>query len=281
MNLIDTPMIQKFYDWMACGGVHAPANKKSIDRIGGFAARIFSIAYELGVIESTPFKKKILQNHGAEAGHHKAVEDDITVSVKKQIPSLTDWREQVYMALLCYTGMRREEVFGLRWENVDLDMGYGVVTMTVVYPNGGNAVIRYTTKSKSSRRTFIIPIALKEILLPLQRDSGFVLYGKDYETPCSISTVKRTYASACKHLGISGINNHDWRATFATQMKETGFTSAQIADLMGHADTRMVETVYAPARHEGIMKYKDAIDSYNEQFARGNSVAEKSADEAL
>ena len=44
-------------------------------------------------------------------------------------------------------------------------------------------------------------------------------------------------------------------------------TSAQVADVMGHADTRMVETVYAPRRHEGIMKHKNTIELLNNNYA--------------
>lgn len=32
---------------------------------------------------------------------------------------------------------------------------------------------------------------------------------------------------------------------------------------MGHADTRMVETVYARTRHEGVMKHLDFIEKLN------------------
>ena len=55
-------------------------------------------------------------------------------------------------------------------------------------------------------------------------------------------------------------NNHDWRSTFGTQLKERGMSSALVADLLGHADTRMVETTYARARHEGIMKQRSEVE---------------------
>ena len=58
-------------------------------------------------------------------------------------------------------------------------------------------------------------------------------------------------------------------------MKESGLTSAQVADLMGHADTRMVETVYARTRHEGVMKHKNTLELLNQEYIRGNSVAQK------
>ena len=35
---------------------------------------------------------------------------------------------------------------------------------------------------------------------------------------------------------------------------------------MGHADTRMVETVYARTRHEGVMKQLEAVEAINAVF---------------
>ena len=43
-------------------------------------------------------------------------------------------------------------------------------------------------------------------------------------------------------------------------MKEMGKISAEVADMMGHADTRMVERVYARTRHEGVMKHLSAVE---------------------
>lgn len=80
------------------------------------------------------------------------------------------------------------------------------------------------------------------------------------------------YRRAFSKLKIKGrFDNHDFRTTFGSQMKEMGLTAAQVADLMGHADTRMVETVYARARKSGIMKQRDAIESINSDYAIGTS----------
>ena len=57
-----------------------------------------------------------------------------------------------------------------------------------------------------------------------------------------------------------GFTDYDFRTTFGTQLKESGKTSAQVADLLGHADTRMVERIYARTRHEGVMKHLKAVE---------------------
>ena len=157
---------------------------------------------------------------------------------------------------------------GLRWEHVNLTEGYGEVKQVVVYPKNKIPVIKSNPKTKASERIFIIPIALKAILEPCQKESGFVIHGRKLEEPASQSTMKRNYESAFQALGIKGrFNNHDWRTTFAVQLKDEGLTSAQGADILGHADTRMFETVYARSRKESILKHRNAVESLNKSYA--------------
>ena len=112
-----------------------------------------------------------------------------------------------------------------------------------------------------------------------KRSSGYVICGENEETPASYSTAQRTYQQAFAILGLKGrYNNHDWRATFGTQLKESGLSSAQVADLMGHADTRMVETTYARTRHEGVMKHRKMLEMLNSAYYYGTEMRGKNAE---
>ena len=115
------------------------------------------------------------------------------------------------MGLLVYTGMRREEVLGLGWENIHLSEGYGEVHRVVTYPDNTRAVVKDEPKTATFERTFIIPAPLKRLLLPFERESGYVIHGDTPGCPASYSTAQRTYRAAFKQLGILGkFNNHDW-----------------------------------------------------------------------
>ena len=259
--------IQKLFDWLAIKD-EATGRKalrdKTIERVSGLGRRIFRIAKEMKIIDDTPFKMALLSIDAEASEHHEALPDEEVDRVKKEIAELKDERQRLYMGLLVYTGMRREEIAGLRWENIHLDKRFGEIRRVVVYPNGCNAVVREKTKTKQSRRDFIIPEALAEILEPLKKESGFIIHGRDPEAPAPFSTIRRTYQNAFKILGLKGrYDNHDWRATYGTQLKEAGLSSAIVADLLGHADTRMVETTYAITRHQGIMKQKDLVNALN------------------
>lgn len=270
MDRINVATIQQFYNWMARAasfGRRKNLNRCTISRVGGLASRIFKVAFEMGIIPDTPFKSTLLRNNGEPGEHHKALPDNEVDRIKRAIPTLQDERQRLYMSLLVYTGMRKEEILGLQWQNVHLEEGYGEIKTVVVYPDNSHTVIKPMPKTQYSQRTFLIPMPLKVLMEPFVREDGYVIRGENADSPASFSTAQRTYRKAFKALGLTGkYNNHDWRTTFGTQLKESGMSSATVADLMGHADTRMVETIYARTRHEGVMKQQETLDKMNEGY---------------
>lgn len=262
MNRVTVATIQQFYDWMACAaerGRKKNLNAKTIERISGLTARIFRIAMEMKIIQDTPFKKTLLRINAEEAGHHTAFSDAEISRIKKAIPKLENKDERLYMALLAFTGMRPEEARGLRWQDLCLQQQYGRIKIAVTYPDNNHPCIG-KPKTERSSRTVLLPRVVVEILQPYEKAAGFILGGDE---PWCYSRAHRVSKSAFKHLEIVGFSDYDFRSTFGTQLKEMGKTSAEVADLMGHADTRMVETVYARTRHEGVMKHLDFIEKLN------------------
>ena len=168
------------------------------------------------------------------------------------------------MALLTYTGMRPEEARGLCWEKVHLDEGYFEMVRTVTYDKAKRTVVRDEGKTDCSIRTIVLPVPLVQLLQQAANKEGYVLGG---ERPMCYSTNKRTYQGAFENMGMKGkYTCYDFRTTFGTELCEAGLSSKQVGDLMGHADTRMVETVYARTRHEGVMKQKSLLDELNRAY---------------
>lgn len=219
------------------------------------------------VVDETPFKNHLLKIRAERGTHHKALPDEEIDRVKREIPLLEDDEIRLYFAVLAYTGMRREEIMGLRWENIDFEKGVAYVRCTVTYPGCNKAVVQDDAKTEHSIRPVILPVPLVQILKPMQKESGY-LYGG--EEPWCYSRFSRRYEEGKRLLRIERFNNHDFRTTYGTQLKESGMSSALVADMMGHADTRMVETVYARTREEGILKQRTYLNELNEKYAKQN-----------
>ena len=262
MDEVNVTTIQQFYDWMATAGSRGRRknlNERTIARVGGLVSRIFRVAQEMGMAVDNPVKSALLKIRAEKGTHHKALPDDEVRRIKKAIPLLSNQDERLFMALLVYTGMRPEEVRGFRWDQINFEKQYGLVTQAVTYPTNSQPHIG-KPKTERSARTVLLPTPLVEILKPCAKESGYVCGG---DQPWCYSRATRTWKSAFKNLGIVGYTNYDFRSTFGTQLKESGVSSAIVADLMGHADTRMVETVYARTRHEGVMKNLILLERLN------------------
>lgn len=264
MDQVTVATIQQFYDWMATAGERGRRknlNACTTRRVSGLASRIFKVAMEMKIIPETPFKHSLLNIRAEEAGHHKAMTDAEIQRVRQAIPHLQDRDERLYMGLLAYTGMRPEEALGMCWENVALEQQYAKVVQAVTYPGNSRAYIG-KPKTAHAARTVLLPKVLVEILRPEQQPRGFILGG---DKPWCYSHKTQVSKRALAHLHLEGYSDADFRTTFGTQMKEYGKTSAEVADLMGHADTRMVERVYARTRHEGVMKHLYAVEKITEK----------------
>ena len=104
------------------------------------------------LIVKNPAKDKRVHNP-AKAGEGTApLTREQIASIQKAIPELEDSRERCLIALLAYTSMRREEVLGLMWENINFETCMIEIKQAVVHPV--NVAVTKETKNEFSVRPF-------------------------------------------------------------------------------------------------------------------------------
>jgi integrase len=143
--------------------------------------------------------------------------------------------------ILVNTGLRRAELYHLRWKDLDLVNG----TLRV-WPYSG-----FTPKGKRPR-SIPISASLMETLIPLSKSpktSGFV-----YRPYKNMNTLYHHFKHLLKRLGLSG-TLHDLRHTFASHLSMAGVPIPVIKELMGHSDIATT-MIYA---HLSPSTYKEAI----------------------
>ena len=87
------------------------------------------------MVTDNPVKSTLLKICAEKGTHHKSLPDDGVRRIKKAIPFLENRDERLFMALLVYTGMRPEEVRGFKWDQINFEKQFGLVTQAVTYPN--------------------------------------------------------------------------------------------------------------------------------------------------
>lgn len=161
----------------------------------------------------------------------------------------------VYTAL--FTGMRRSELLGLKWGDVDLMMGQIYVSRGLHHLKNGSYVFT-ETKSAKSRRTIALPptvtLLLKEHLeqwklegivhgVPSKDDD--LVFCTQEGKPLRPNTVTRAWTILAKKAGLKVIRLHDARHTHASIMLKQGIHPKIVQERLGHSSIQMTLDTYS------------------------------------
>lgn len=115
-------------------------------------------------------------------------------------PAALDDHDRALWATALFGGLRRGELMGLRWEDIDLDAG----VIRVERSWDPRAEMFTEPKSRAGRRTVPIAKALREHLIAHRLRAGRatgLAFGRDAETPCHDSTILRRAREAWARRG--------------------------------------------------------------------------------
>ena len=203
------------------------------------------------------------------------------------LPALQSDRLYAAYLTLFMVGLRRGELLGLRWKDVDVTAGVLHVRQTLVrIYNRDEGEGRKTRldfqepKSEKSRRSVPIPdaclAALKrhkahqaeEKLLLGQEylDQGLVFAQAD-GTPIDPRSMNLYFTQALQRSGLSGIRLHDARHSFATWMLEQGVSPKVVQTMLGHSSIGVTLDVYS---HVSLELEKQAAAKLNAVWTGGN-----------
>lgn len=243
IDRIRTTDLQKYFN-----DLDAKYSKETLLKIRNIMSPVFDAAVEEGYITRNPFLSKRFEIGGKETVHHKAIPKENINAMKEAAPSL-EGRERLMTGLLLYTGMRFEEILGLRWEDIQDD--WITIRRAVVHPTRNLPTVK-CPKTKTSGRQIPLVEHLKELLTPKYK-TGFILYSDrnaKRESPLSYTEARRVFDKIRKQFGIEKYTAHDFRDTCATEWRENGMPLDLIARLLGHAKTETTERRYVKYRTE-------------------------------
>lgn len=141
------------------------------------------------------------------------------------------------------TGMRRGELHGLKWEDVDFDAGrLHVRRQRVEVPGEGGGVIETAPKTASSEAPVVLDCATLEILRAIPRTSEYVFTEPRTGRPYTrMRTFTSHFKDACVDSGVPVIRFHDLRHTAASLMAKAGVPLAVAKKRMRHWSEAMTE----------------------------------------
>ena len=159
-----------------------------------------------------------------------------------------------HLALL--RGLRRGELCGLRWSDVDLEAGVIRIRATRLLVDG--KALMSTPKTSAGRRTIPLDAALVSILRGLRAQqareklaAGAAYVGEDFlladelGRPYRPSHVNARFDKLVKTTGLPRLRVHDLRHSSASLMLANGTPTKVAAELLGHSSPTITLSIYA------------------------------------
>lgn len=159
---------------------------------------------------------------------------------------------------LTLCGLRRSEVLGLRWSNVDLSAGTVRIEEGRVKTGRGMATEHGDAKSDDSHRTVPVEVfhpgtvaALRELHLAQGRPADGLVIVDNAGTPVAPDTYSHRFRALSASAGLRDLGSiHNIRHTIATALHDSGVEPRKAASLLGHKVTTHL-AFYVPTSDAG------------------------------
>lgn len=234
--------------------------------------KVYNYFYNNGELLKDPFKGVKMPKKGEAKITHLTNEqmDNVLTAVYTEYEP----QDPMYIGILLafYAGLRRGEICGLRWNDIDF-YKHTIRVRSAVGVSGGKGLGDYTKnpKNRSSNRTFpMLPQleqALKErkaIIVP--EDNWFVIGEQEqFMRPQQYNRLFSEFIERNNLVDAYGkkIVPHGLRHNFATVGIRAGMDIASLALMMGHASRAMTLDTYGDANADALnlasIKLKDTF----------------------
>ncbi len=237
LRRFDTRMIEQFQTERLTKGNKAA----TINRFVATVKHMFTKAVDWNMVEEGTLKRvrkaKLLEENNRRLRYLAKEECQALIN------SCKDHLRPVVITAL-NTGMRKEEILSLKWDNVDLRNDFILLNIT---KNG-------------ERREIPVNATLHDTLAGILRrvDVPYVFY--DMEFGNRYGDIQRSFKTACRKSGIRDFHFHDLRHTFASQLVMAGVDLTTIKELLGHKTLTMTLR-YAHLAPSHKVKAVDILDN--------------------
>lgn len=167
---------------------------------------------------------------------------------------------EIPVLLSALLGLRRSEICGLMWSDVDIKKKQITIRQAKVLSADEGYKIK-DPKTYSGNRKLTIADILIPILSAKKESDGYII-------KISPNTITTKFAKILKKLNIQHFRFHDLRHYNASIMLALGIPDKYAMEIMGHATNNMLKTVYQHTMTEEKEKVTDKLNNHFNQIIR-------------
>jgi integrase len=177
-----------------------------------------------------------------------------------------DRSERPLWATAFYAGLRRGELIGLRWEDVNLADG-------VIHVRRGWDAIEgeIAPKSRQGKRKVPIPAALRDHLAELRMDGDGE--GRVFASDRWVRSIAEAAGERWVQRGLLRLTLHEARHTYASLMIAANVNAKALSTFMGHANIGITLDLYGHLMPGSEGEAADLLDAYLAREVGGATVA--------
>ena len=193
----------------------------------------------------------------------KAIEPMTTDEARVFLESIIGHRFEALFMLALATGLRRGELLGLLWNDVDLD-GSRLYVRHALQRLNGNLEFVETKTPRSRRYVALAPTVVSQLQGLLRKQSEMRdAVGSDWNplglvfpsrqgTPLDGTNVTHTFQAALEEAGLPRMRFHDLRHACASFMLAQGASMRVIMEQLGHSQIGLTMNTYSHVMPEAM-----------------------------
>lgn len=285
------PEIQKFYNQLLREGgkirchdkdgnvmkkdgqpvyVSVPLSAKTVKNIHGVLHKALEKAVKLKYIHTNPADSCELSR--VEKKEIRPLNDE---DISRFMEEVQNHPFRALFLTTLFTGMRRGEVCGLRWDCVDLERGTITINKQLQNVPGQPGAYRLVSTKNGKGRTlkvshFVVDLLcqqkaeqekMKRLVGDLWHDEGYV-FCNAVGAHLSPSTVYHNFKRIASDIGIPAARLHDLRHSYAVVSLQAGDDIKTVQSNLGHHTAAFTLDVYGHVIEQMKQASADRMDAY-------------------
>ena len=263
-----------------------PLSPETVRHYHRFLSSVFGAAVKWEMLLSNPCSRATLPK-----SEHKAPRylDEEQAARLLELLEQEDMQYKTIIKLFIYLGVRREELCGLEWKDIDFDSSVIRIERAAVYiPKEG--VVTDSTKNTSSQRFIKAPTAAMQMLTDYRLwqderrervddrwEEHDKLFTNDFGAPIHPDTITGWFRRFIERNDLPKITIHSLRHTNATLLINSGIPITTISARLGHANPSTTTKIYTHAIKAADAAAADALDNIFTQSGTNTKAAAKPA----
>ena len=274
ISLITTQQIQRMYNKLKRDGRAVCREKYGTGLSDSSVRSIHMLLHE--VMEAAVQARLIAKNPTAGTKIPKCNYPDKKISNESELAVFIEaiereplWRDFFYTEIT--TGLRRGEICGLKWSDLDMEKGTLKIERSISNGEGGKLEIG-ETKTEKGKRIIRLPASTLRILTERKECAlnewvfpNLLEPGK----PMNPSTAYGKLKSILKAAGLPDIRFHDLRHTFATHALTSGVDAKTLAGILGHTNASFTLDTYTHVTGEMQKNAAEIVGGFMDDFIGG------------